>query len=513
MSYHKIIDQTNAILRSRRLFWVVFGIFIFEAVWIALSAVYPQAFDENFHFGVIQVYSHYWLPFLSKQPPNADAYGAVARDPSYLYHYLMSFPYRLIRLVIHDQTGQIIALRFINIALFSSGLILFRRVLLRAHISAALTNITLAIFVLIPVASQLAAHINYDNLLFPLVAWVCLLSFKAIDELRMKRPNARTLIALLVVCLFTSIVKYAFLPIFLGVVLYLTYFSVRNFRGKYKLLWQRIWQSWLKQPLKTKLVLSILLLVSIGMFTQRDMVNLIEYHTFIPNCNQVLSVQQCEKYSPWNYDYLTHLQVLASKPGTLHYYNPIAYIFVWVYWMWYRLFFAINGPNSGFTNYPPLPLPSAAAGILGIVGVIVVIKMRRKIFRNNPYLILIFVISASYIVTLWLDGYIEYHYTHVLQAMNGRYLLPVLLLLGAIMGRAFSIGLRDAPTRKTALATIILVLFLQGGGVLTFISRSDPSWYWNNNSVVKVNTAAQKITRRVIIKGRKTYSTTVWFYN
>ncbi|MGI0134888.1 MAG: hypothetical protein ACREBW_08030, partial [Candidatus Micrarchaeaceae archaeon] len=84
-----------------------------------------MAFDENFHFGLIQLHADQWLPFFTHQPANADAYGAIARDPSYLYHFLMSIPYRLIRLITPNTTAQIIALRLINIALFTSGFVLF----------------------------------------------------------------------------------------------------------------------------------------------------------------------------------------------------------------------------------------------------------------------------------------------------------------------------------------------------------------------------------------------------
>jgi hypothetical protein len=512
MTKRRLLDKTNEILRSTRLFWVIMIVFVFESVWIALSAVYPQAFDENFHFGLIQLYSHHWLPFLSHQPPNANAYGAVARDPSYLYHYLMSFPYRLIELFVHNQPGQIISLRLINIVIFGIGLILFRKVLQRAHVSSALINITMSVFVLIPVVSQLAAHINYDNLLFPLVAWVCLLSFTVIDQLRARKPNARTLVTLVIVCLFTSLVKYAFLPIFLGVALYLAYLEAHVFWGKFDVFWKQLWRSWTQQRRYAQVLLGLLLVISIGMFAQRDLVNVVEYHTIVPSCSQVLTVNQCKAYSVWDYDYVTHQQVLATKPG-VPLYNPVSYFGVWIYWMWYRLFFAINGPASGFTNYPPLPLPSAAAALLFIAGAFVVFKYRHKIFQNNPYMTLFCVITFFYIAALWIDGYTEYRYTHILQAMNGRYLLPVLILAGAIIGRAFSLSMKNMPARKTIFAVVVLLLFMQGGGVLTFISRSDPTWYWDNQSVVKVNLTAQKLTKRVIVKGRKTYSTSVWFYN
>ena len=182
-----------AVLGSKRFFWVVLGFFIFESVWIALSGVYPGAFDENFHFGLIQIYSHYWLPFLSSQPAHANAYGAVARDPSYLYHYLMSFPYRFISLFVHGQTGQVVLLRLINVGIFSAGTVLFRRILIKVGLSSALSNVCLLLFVLIPIVPELAGQINYDNLLIPLVAWVCLLTFKATDEIKKRSPSVKTL--------------------------------------------------------------------------------------------------------------------------------------------------------------------------------------------------------------------------------------------------------------------------------------------------------------------------------
>src|SRR5271154_6655389 len=128
---NEFTSRVYKLLGSPRLIRFILAFFIFESAWIAISAAYPQAFDENFHFGLIQVYSHYWLPFLSSQPPHAASFGAVARDPSYLYQYLMSFPYRIIAHFYHEEIGQIIMLRFINVGLFAAGILLLRRILLR----------------------------------------------------------------------------------------------------------------------------------------------------------------------------------------------------------------------------------------------------------------------------------------------------------------------------------------------------------------------------------------------
>src|ERR1039458_4153936 len=212
----KSITSINRLIGSRRFFLFILLFFIFEAVWIALSAVYPQAFDEDFHFGLIQIYSHHWLPFLSSQPPHANAYGAVARDPSYLYHYLMSFPYRLIAHFVHGVIGQVILLRLINVGLFAGGLILLRRVLLRVGASPQLTNVSLLLFVLIPIAPQMAAEINYD-----------------------------------------------FIPFFLGIVLFLLFIAYKSFRGKFHLLWPRMKQDWGRQSRRLRIFLVACVLISV----------------------------------------------------------------------------------------------------------------------------------------------------------------------------------------------------------------------------------------------------------
>lgn len=508
------LHRTVAILSSRRFFQAIVLFFALESAWIALSAVYPQAFDENFHFGIIKIYSHYWLPFLSSQPPDANAYSAVTRDPSYLYHFLMSFPYRLIALFIHGQTVQVIILRFINIGLWLIGLHLFRRVLLGARISQAAVHVSLLLLALIPVAPQLAGQINYDNLLFPLVAWACLLAMKLFDELKAKQPSTRTILALISLCLFTSLVKYEFLPIFVGIVLFLTYIALKRFDGSLRSLWSRIWASWRDESGGWRIVLIALTITGLSMFAQRDGLNLIKYHTLEPDCGKVLSVQACNSYNPWSASHARHQFVLtAEQRGKLHLENPLQYTASWAYWLWYRLFFAVNGPVGNFRNYPPLPLPAATGALIGITGIVSVVVLWRRVFKNSPYLLFFGIVSITYLLTLWADGYMQYRYTDTLVLMNGRYLFPILLLVAAIIVRAFVILLKRRQTLKTWLAVVVVFLFLQGGGVMTFILRSEGSWDWPNSAAVKANNAARAALRPVVIEGSRYYHTHVWVFN
>src|SRR5665213_199085 len=197
-----------------------------------------MAFDEDFHLGIIRLYAHHLSPFWSSQPQGANMFGAVARDPSYLYQYLMSFPYRLISLFTGDQTIQVIILRFINIGLFASSMVLYRRLMMKTGASRALVHLCLLIFVLIPISPLLAAQINYDNLLLPVTALALLLAANFDARLtKQKKLDTKLLLQLLTLCLLASLVKYAFLPLFVAI---LGFIAVR--------LWQRyrsVKQVWL----------------------------------------------------------------------------------------------------------------------------------------------------------------------------------------------------------------------------------------------------------------------------
>lgn len=122
-------------------------------------------------------------------------------------------------------------------------------------------------------------------------------------------------------------------------------------------------------------------------------------------------------------------------------------------------------------------------------------------------------VTLIYLATLLLEGYLIYRYTNELELMNGRYLLPIVLMAAAIFASAFSFALRKKAFIKALAAVVVIALFLQGGGFLTFISRSDSSWDFQNKAVVKANNAVRKITGPVIIDGNKTYTTSMWFYN
>lgn len=477
-------------MASSSFFWCIVVLLIVQASWIALTSHYPMAFDEDFHLGIIKIYAHHLNPFLSGQPAGADMFGAVACDPSYLYHYIFSFPYRLVHSFTNNETTIVIMLRFINIGLFAGGLVIFKKLLGRLKPPAAVTNACLLFFVLIPVVPQLAGQVNYDNLFIPAIAADLLLTLKFTDRLRAdKRIDLGSFLLMMSAWLLTSLVKYATLPVFaasmlyVGVQLYRAYgINTGSWRGALCDAYGTI------KHLKTAMLL-ILTIVCVGLFSQRYVVNLVHYHEPIPDCSKVLSINQCRVYGPWIRDY----DFSINKIDEAH--NPLVFTGDWLYGMWLRLYFTVDGPATMYQSRGPLPVPALSAIAVGIAGLVATLITFRKLLRSyQASTIILFVgVSMVYIATLWFDEYEAFVRTGQPVAINGRYLLPFLPLLLVIAALASRELLRKHPRAAYTLGGLILLSQLWGGGALTYILRSNDAWYRPNHVVRNANHAVKYI--------------------
>lgn len=499
-------------LGSRKFVYLIVTVFIFEGLWIALTGRYPGAFDENFHFGLIQLYAKHWLPFLDAQPPNAEVYGAVARDPSYLYHYLMSFPYRLFAHFVHNQAAQIVCLRIINVGLVTTSIFIYARVLRRTKLSSHIQNAILVLFTMIPVMPLLAGQINYDSLLFILVAVATLLALDFAEALRESRFELTTVAKFIAVCLLAALTKYAFLPIFAGFLLYGSLLlvryrqSIRRFRFSLA--------HYLSHARKPHLIFyALLVLVASGLCAQRYGINLVRYHTLVPNCAQVMTVDKCSAYAPWQRDY-----ELAKTNANLKRENLAKYSNMWIHQMVRETYFSAYAVffSNGTVDYKvvdPLPIMTMLGWTLFISGTLASLVMLPKLWRN-PFLHMFGVISFLYVLALFLQNYEAYRETAVPVSIHGRYLLPVLPFIFVIYVYAYREFYRwlrqhvralDQHQPQVMLAgwAALMVLCLEGGGIITHIIRSDPDWFWQQNvHAQKVNDRARTIFRPLVVKGR-----------
>lgn len=485
------------VLASQKFFYGIIVFLVLTSVWVAISSLYPMAFDENFHLGIIKLYADIWNPFAITQTPGAAEFGSITTDPSYLFHYLMSFPYRLLAAITSSETTIVIVLRLMNIVMFVAGLFVYRKVLLRAKVSPAIINVVFAVFVLIPVVPLLAGQINYDNLLILIVAGVFWLALRIREGLREneKLPTA-FMLWLIILLLFASVVKYAFLPIAAGVVFYLCYEIYRVLKHG-KTVPAQAWQDFRQFSISLKIILIGLLSIGVLLFCQRYVVNIIRYHEPVPDCVAVLTVEECNQYSVWRRD-----NAYAQDKEGLEIRNPVYYTAThWLWGIWHRLFFTLSGPTTGYITKWPLPIPSVLAIVLVVFGALLLLRYGREILQKYPAFILFLVVGALYIAALWLQVYQMYVYTARPVAINGRYLVPLLPALGVIVAVAYVKFFRaiKQPQYASIFATVILLLFLQGGSIVTYVVRSEPNWYWPNSFFKDANLRIQKMLKPVII--------------
>jgi hypothetical protein len=479
---------------TKLFFSLVIVFFVLQAGWLAVSARYPMAFDEGFHVGIIKLYSEQWNPIQIEQPPGPAPYGSLATDPSYLYHYAMSFSYRILSSRIANQMTVIVLLRLINVGMFTVALLLFRSVLLRARASPAIVHVTLLFFTLVPVVPLVAAHVNYDNLTILLVALDLLITLKFKDQLEKKREsNAGLILHLASFGMLACLVKFVFLPIFLAIALYIFYMLV-HYIGSPRKVWVSFRKNWRKLTITNRAIALSLFILSLALFLQRYAVNTVKYHNLIPQCGQVLSVEQCEAYGPWarNYHYA------QSKTGSSG--NPAIFLGTWFFGMFYRSFFAINGPGgpSTYDNKPPLPLLTVVAVGIFVFGLYLVVRYRGKLFKNNPALKFLLFVSFTYVAALMGRNYNDYLHLGQMVAINGRYLILIILPVMLTIALAYQQFLKKH--HKAALLVIVFLLFLQGGGAISYIYDSNRNWYRTDNQpVIQANQKIQKAIKPFIL--------------
>lgn len=495
----KIQTRLYAWIGSPAFFYIILGIFLFQALWIALSARYPQAFDEQYHFGLIQLHATQWLPFFPVHPDNAEIFGPVSRDPSYMFHYLMSLPLRLLTYLSASQWVQIIVLRLIDVGLFGAGLFVYRSLLKELGIGRRLRHAVLFFFVLTPVVIQLASQINYDNLLFLLTGLLFLQTIRFIRVVRSEqRVDVTKLLAIGFYGLLSAIVTYASLPIIAGAFILAGWFAAREIYVQrssaiFKFPRAGIFTVW-----------AILVLVMGALAVERYGINLVRYHTPVPDCAAVLTVEQCQSYAPWARDHMfAQTYPKPTREGI------IVYPFVWIHRMIFESMFVISsrfdydGATVVYIPAPPLTVANYTSWVIVIVGGMLALWQVRRLWQLTYLRLLLFVV-LFYAAVLFLKNFSMYLHTGEAVAIHGRYFVAIypLLYLVPALGFVWLFRRIGRPALQTLLGVLTLVCFLHGAGLIAWIYRSDPSWYWSSSpdsTVYKINRPVQAVVHHTII--------------
>jgi len=482
---HRIFDRAHRVVASNKFFVFIIALLVFQATWIVLSFRYPMMWDEYYHFGLIQYYGHHLNPIISHQPTSLDLYGNVERSPKYLYHWLMSFPYRLVALWIHNTSAQIIILRFINVAMFAGGLVAFRSAMLRLIKSRVLIHFVLLVLVLLPLSPMLAAHINYDNFEFLLTGLVLLWTLQFLQHTKF---DMRLFLLVLGGSLAASLAKYTFLPVFLAILIMIVW---RIWQRDGRKVWSSAHKSYLQLDRVSMVGLTLLVVVGGLLMIERFGINMVKYHNINPDCAVVLSTERCMSFSPYKFNY--NAAKVWNIPAQTHFENPISYTVHDWFPQLYGQYFSTGtqlGPDT-FAGGRPVSLPYKTLLVGVAIGIICFfIKIRSQVRRQEVWLVALTIGGLA--AALWLEDFAQYKYTGWPVAIQGRYLLPVLPLGMLLLVMSVQKVIKWQKV-QIGLATLLVLGLLWGGGVITHIVGSQSNWWWQNSLVQRINTDAKNV--------------------
>lgn len=461
-------------------FYTVVILFVLGALYIAAASSYPMAFDEEFHLGLIKIYASSLLPFGIEHTSDMAQYGAATADASYLFHYLFSFPYRLMDAIGLSDVAIIIVLRIINIGFVVAGLLVLRKAFREAGFGRAVTNVSLAFVTFIPVFPLLAAHINYDNVLFLVIAWCILLLVRLTRAVQEGRAlPLQESVFLVVAVLIGMSIKYAFLPLALAMFIWLLWLLVAGYRSHQQTISSQLRAyslQWKGARAETKRLWIVLVILS-TFFASHYLTNILTYGSPIPSCERVFSESECQAYGPWN----RNKEYEAAKSESFQPLSFPAYMTKeWFPGMTQRLTFAVAGKTNDFET--KLPFPALVSLFVGLSFIGLICTIVQAVRRNVPWFGgLTVLLSAVYVGALSFQLYGDYIDTAEPVAINGRYLLPLLPLVAVVFVHAIRTVLRRVDVRLLSALTFLLLAaaLVCGAGATTYIVLADQHWFWN----------------------------------
>lgn len=493
---HKVYRRLIDMFGKSWFFVATLVLFAINTLWLILSSnLLP--YDEYYHIGIIRFYAQQWSPFISSQPAEMSLYGDVTRLPSYFYQYLMSFPYRFFDLFTDSETLIIIGLRLINLAVVIAGIILFRKLFLKAKVPKLLINLSTLVFVFTPIVPLLVAQNNYDNLMFMLTPIVLIFAYKSVEE----KLNITNLLWLATVGMLATLTKHNFIVIFGAAVLYVLFILIKRHRGAiFGLLSDSV-----KTSKKAGMVAVVVFAIVLGLFFERYGINAIKYKQVKVDCAKVQPVSVCENFSPWRRNQKA-LRIIPDQPL---YGGPITFTSHWATKLmrgYYAIFANIvpdnvnvPDPYGHYVFKKLLPLPITIGYMLLIAGLIAVVLKFKKLWHKNTLTQLTLASSGVLLLSLWIFNYAFYIKYGQAYAIQGRYIVPMLLPLILLFGTAiFEITKKSTLKWMRYFLVCLVILYVLSGGVVGWIIKSNDNWYWNNAVVFDFNRGAKNVLKAVI---------------
>lgn len=455
MKLNTHLNKINPSLIEWVCFLLVLGWFIYQQVYFAIN-ISPETFpDEPHHIFVSNMWRDAKL-FQVLDTPQSYGYGQVSRQP-YLYHLILGtliqiFPF---------STNDMLFYRMTSVVMSSLGLF-FSWLFYRSTISSSPGRIFAIYFqTCILMYVFISAAVSYDVL-------TNTIAFAAFWYL-IRTSHSFTLRELLVlasIIMAGCLTKIAMLPLVL--IFIAAIFVMHGRRLLTSPFWTVGWNFFAKNRITTGIFI-VLFALNLKFYGT----NLIQYHSVVPNCEDILSKKICDHHFAQS---RRSKQLLAENADKER-------LSLWEYLPNYFLE-AENGIFNIKSHRAIVPLSkneySAHRNILlaSALGCLVQLTFFRRRFYSKRFLT-IFVLTAAYVATVIAVNYGDYKtYGHLGLGLQGRYWFPV--LTGAI----FLIAAPIFENIKKPLQVLLLVagiLATKKMGIHIFEKKVNKTWFMNPN--------------------------------
>jgi hypothetical protein len=454
MKLNKIREEIKILITSRRFLVILVGIVILQGLWYAFN-FRPVIFDEGRHIDFIRLYSERINPFVSLQEPKWDALGEVTREPSYFYYYLMSWPLRFINILTDSFKIQLFFLRLIHIVFFAAAIVIYDKFFRRIGLSTVITRIVLLFLIITPAIAVLPGAVSYDS---PNLLMSGLLLYVAACLLRLNWVDYRLLSFLVLITGLGSVIKFTFLALALPVIAYVIFDLVSN--KKFRI--PKVAMS------KSIVTLGVLTIISIGLFIERPIKNLVVFKDLVPSCIELIGEDRCLK----NYVQERDIIALKTREGkelkSLYEYTVVDWVPNMI-----RSQVRLNPWDA------PVPAMFALYSIAIYGGAVMLLLYLRDLLKiKNIGFVLVTI--TFYALVLFITNYQSYMKLGEVIATSSRYLLPVQPLFMVLIALALYQAFRS--NRKILLIGLLvtLALFVTGGSVITYSKTADPGTRWTD---------------------------------
>lgn len=452
--------------------WLAVAIVVVFAAQAAVLAFTLKAsiYDEAYHVSAIRYFADGATPF-STQPDDLRGVGDVERYGSYLYHWLLSFPYRWSAGMAADH--RLVVLRLCSIGMVSLGLLALRPLASAMDLSSRAANLVVLVVAAVPMVTYLGMTVNYDNLMFVLLVLMWLAAVRLY-----RAPGLALLLwaAFLVTASALALAKYSALPVIAvtGVVVLVRRIVVARTRAG------RLTEPALPPPgwPRVRLVAALVAAVAaVAAVVERYGINLLRFGKPQPDCSDVQTLVTCLSWAPWRRNHEldpTFSDLAPSLAGLVRY----------VTHEW------LPGMATTFTYYGALDAEgshgtwgahaTAAVLLLGFAALLGALLLGSAAALRPPGAAMLVLGCLGYVVALVWQNYTDYRALGEPIGVQGRYLLPLLPVL-VILGVRATVHLvaangRRAGVVRAGLLVLVVLGLTQGAGSLGVLARSDDSW-------------------------------------